>query len=356
MEYVWTDQSFSYNRDENLLSKPLKETIAEIASPVFGSSASFSSIGTEFEIIDGVKYYIPYSVNSLKGEFNLKYLLSEEEAFDMIAFLESMTTGEATAHFNTIKNNVEQTFAKTYKNYDYKMFKFTDGSGIYRDVFGYCESYTVRMEKPDIFSIDLKMVADLSSITLDWLELPFSSKVIQEWASGRTFGNCDVCYYSTGSELSVNGFFFRNIPSTIPQGPSSQPDGNPMRSPYEGWSKNWFPFIEEDGFSIQGRPDIKKLNFKNSMPQRIKGNYNVNKFNETSMKISGLTNEETKVLLAFLELRKGYLGFNWMPARVYNRPKVMIAKKWTHTWDFFNSNSVTVYAEEDALGVANYAS
>jgi len=66
---------------------------------------------------------------------------------------------------------------------------------------------------------------------------------------------------------------------------------------------------------------------------------------------SNITNKQLRGMLHFLENKGGYRRFEHQIPSVYNQPKVYYSPKWTHTWNYYDSNTLSVTLVEDPLGV-----
>ena len=81
-----------------------------------------------------------------------------------------------------------------------------------------------------------------------------------------------------------------------------------------------------------------------------KGETNISTFG-MQYTYSNITDKQLKAMLQFLENKGGYRRFEHQIPSVYNQPKVYYCPEWTHTWNYFNSNTLTVSLVEDPLGV-----
>ena len=147
--------------------------------------------------------------------------------------------------------------------------------------------------------------------------------------SGINQNQLDNFYYCTGDHSSTE--------TNSPTGTGSM------------WSQKFF--FEPD-IGTQNNVTIKAdvLEYKNSFRQRLKTNDNISTFN-ISYNFSNISDAQTKSMIHFLENKGGYRRFEHQIPSVYNRPKVYYCPKWTHTWNYVNSNTLTVDFVEDPLGV-----
>ena len=115
------------------------------------------------------------------------------------------------------------------------------------------------------------------------------------------------------------------------------------------WSQKFF--FEPD-IGVQNDVTIKAdvLNYKNSFTQHLKTNDNIATF-DMGYTYTNITDQQLRCMLHFLERKAGYRRFEHQIPSVYNRPKVYYSPKWSHDWNYFNSNTLSVELIEDPLGV-----
>lgn len=120
------------------------------------------------------------------------------------------------------------------------------------------------------------------------------------------------------------------------------------------WTREFF-FEPDVGIQNDVKLDVKKIEFKNSFPMRLKTKNNIAPIN-ISYKFSNISNQQLKSMLHFLETKGGYRKFIHQIPSVYNRPKVFICQEWTHTWKYYNCHDLEVTLVEDSLGIIPFNS
>jgi phage-related protein len=147
--------------------------------------------------------------------------------------------------------------------------------------------------------------------------------------TGINQNKLDNFYYCTGDHSSTE--------SNSPTGVDSM------------WTQDFF--FEPD-IGTQNSVEIKadKLKYKNSFTQRFKTNNNIATF-DMSYSFNNIPDKQLKTMIHFLENKGGYRRFKHQIPSVYNRPKVYYSPKWTHTWNYVNSNKLSVELKEDPMGV-----
>lgn len=115
------------------------------------------------------------------------------------------------------------------------------------------------------------------------------------------------------------------------------------------WSQEFF-FKPDIGLQNDVKLNVKKLEFKNSFPLRVKTKNNIAPI-DLNYKFSNISNKQLMCMLHFLENKAGYRRFRHQIPSVYNRPKLFTCPQWTHTWKYHNSNDLEVSLIEDTMGV-----
>jgi len=115
------------------------------------------------------------------------------------------------------------------------------------------------------------------------------------------------------------------------------------------WTQDFF-FEPDIGTQNDVQIKADKLEYKNSFTQRFKTNDNIATF-DMSYRFNDIPDKQLKTMIHFLENKGGYRRFKHQIPSVYNRPKVYYSPKWTHTWNYANSNTLSVDLKEDPMGV-----
>tara|TARA_R100000231_G_scaffold139093_1_gene119202 strand:- start:560 stop:1516 length:957 start_codon:yes stop_codon:yes gene_type:complete len=311
-------ESLFYNRDDNISGITIPSTIAGLGlTPVYGSQVSFQADNHSYVTDDFYYNLIPYSVNSLTAQFNVRYDVNETNAQKLAAFFEAQSGIQ----------NIEFT---------------PDSSNIYKTVTGFCNNYAINFVNNQRFEVASTISVDHAPTLLKWSGMGcFANLTFTGWSPSRSYKKYDVVY-SGLNENKLDNFYYCS-------GDHSSNDSNSPTGNLSMWSQKFF--FEPD---IGGQNDVEIkadiLNYKNSFKQRLKTNDNISTFG-ISYTFSNISDSQTKSMIHFLENKGGYRRFEHQIPSVYNKPKVYYSPNWTHTWDYVNSNTLTVQLVEDPLGV-----
>jgi|TARA_R110002020_G_scaffold363289_2_gene575597 phage-related protein len=306
-----------YNRDRNIsgVTAPA-ELSGLLLTPTYGSRASFSATNYSYTTDDFYYNLIPLSENSLTVNFGVKYATNETDARKLANFFESKS-GYVQAQFTP------------------------DNSGIYKTVSGVCDNYAVNFINNQHFEVAAEIFVERAPNLFNWSGQTFTNLPFQEWSSSVSYQKYDVAYTGVNTN-KLNNFYYCTGDHT--SSVANSPTGDSSM-----WTQSFF--FDSD-LGIQSSVNIKadKLNYKNSFTQRFKTDDNISTF-DISYNFSSITDKQLRCMLHFLENKGGYRRFrNQIPA-VYNRPKVYYCPEWQHTWNYHNSNDLSVSLVEDPLGV-----
>jgi len=317
-------EALFYNRDTNISGVTVPAELSDLSlTPVYGSMVEFQ--GTNHSYITDDFYYnlIPLSVNSLGAKFSLRYDVNETNAKNLISFFENQS--------------------------GYLPIGFTpDNSGIYKTVSGVCDNYAVNFINNQHFEVATSLNVDHAPTLLNWKNGNFANVPFRSWnAEYASFKKYDVIYYrfnpdGTENENKLNNFYYCS-------GDHAPSETNSPTGTSSMWSQKFF--FEPD-IGTQNDVEIKAdvVHYKNSFAQHLKTNKNIATF-DMSYTYSNISDHQLKSMLHFLENKGGYRRFEHQIPSVYNRPKVYYCPSWNHTWNYFNSNTLTVDLVEDPLGV-----
>lgn len=169
----------------------------------------------------------------------------------------------------------------------------------------------------------------------------FSNLTFTGWGPSKSYKKYDVVY-SGINENKLDNFYYCTGDHTSSS--SNSPIGASTM-----WSQKFF-FEPDIGTQNDVKIKADIINYKNSFKQRLKTNDNISTFG-MSYTFSNISDSQTKSMIHFLENKGGYRRFEHQIPSVYNRPKVYYSPSWTHTWDYVNSNTLTIQLVEDPLGV-----
>ena len=317
-------ESLFYNRDQNISGITVPSELSGMNfTPVYGSKVDFSANNYKYNTDDFYYNLVPLSLNSLTATFSVRYDVNESGARDLATFFESKS--------------------------GFKPLEFTpDNSVIYQTVSGFCDNYAINFINNQHFEVAANVNVDGAPTLLNWVSGNFADVPFLGWISGASYSKYDVVYYPFNAGLTANKNKLDNFYYCSGDHDSSSPTNSPTGTA-SLWSQKFF--FEPD-IGVQNNVDIKAdvLNYKNSFTQRLKINNNIATF-DMSYTYTNITDNQLKGMLHFLERKGGYRRFEHQIPSVYNRPKVYYCPSWSHTWNYFNSNTLTVNLIEDPLGV-----
>lgn len=311
-------ESLFYNRDNNISGITVPSTIGALGlTPVYGSQVNFEATNHSYNTDDFYYNLVPYSVNSLTAQFNVRYDVNETNAQKLAVFFEN-------------QSGVED-------------IPFTpDSSNIYKTVTGFCNNYAINFVNNQHYEVASTISVDHAPTLLKWSGMGcFANLNFNGWTPSSTYEKYNVIY-SGINQNKLDNFYYCT-------GDHTSAEVNSPTGTASMWSQKFF--FEPD-IGTQNNVIIKAdvLEYKNSFKQRIKTNDNISTF-DISYTFSNISDSQTKSMIHFLENKGGYRRFEHQIPSVYNRPKVYYCPKWTHTWNYVNSNTLTVDFVEDPLGV-----
>ena len=311
-------ENLFYNRDNNISGIAVPSTLAGLSlTPVYGSQVNFEATNHSYDTDDFYYNLIPYSPNSLTAQFNVRYDVNETNARKLATFFET-------------QSGVED-------------IQFTpDSSNIYKTVTGFCNNYAINFINNQHFEVASTISVDHAPTLLKWSGMGcFANLDFDGWTPSSTYKKYSVVY-SGINQNKLDNFYYCT-------GDHSSTETNSPTGTTSMWSQKFFFEPDIGGQNdVQIKADI--INYKNSFKQRLKTNDNISTFG-ISYTFSNISDSQTKSMIHFLENKGGYRRFEHQIPSVYNRPKVYYSPNWTHTWDYVNSNTLTVNLVEDPLGV-----
>jgi len=313
-------ENLLYNRDRNIsgVAAPVDLTGLSL-TPVYGSTAQFSSKSSSFITDDFYYELIPSSLDSLVASFNVGYETNETNARNLANFFESKS-GYLPMEFNA------------------------DNSGIYKNVTGFCNSYKVSPVNNQHFNVSAAVVVDTAPNLLNWSGNNFTNLNFQGWVPSNSYKKYDVVYSGVSSN-NLNNFYYCT-------GDHSSSSANSPTGASTNWTQKFFFEPDQNqSFEVGIKSDV--IDFKNSFTQRLggeKNTKNIAKF-DINYNFTNISNHQLKSMLHFLENKAGYRRFEHQIPSLYNRPKVYHCPSWTHTWVYSDTNNLTVTFVEDPLGV-----
>jgi|TARA_R110002051_G_scaffold312956_1_gene388588 phage-related protein len=311
-------ENLFYNRDENISGISVPPELSGLSlTPVYGSRVEFRASNNTY-ITDNFYYnLIPLSINSLTAKFEVRYDVNKLQTQQLATFFESKS-GHLPLEFTP------------------------DNSVIYKTVSGVCDNYAINFINNQHFEVASRVNVDHAPTLLNWSGMgTFTNLSFTDWNHSTEYQKYDVIYTGV-NQCKLDNFYYcsGNHTSTLINGPTGSSSL---------WSQKFF-FDPDVGIQNDVAIKANVLEYKNSFVQRLKTNNNIATFGITYT-YKNITDKQLKAMLHFLENKGGYRRFEHQIPSVYNRPKVYYSPLWTHTWDYYNSNTLTVELVEDPLGV-----
>jgi hypothetical protein len=308
--------SLFYNRDRNITGAvPLTSFNFD---PNYGSSISFSCKNNKLTYNDNTYSLLPSTLNNIVGNCNFNFTVGSGDAQKMINFFESQSgTG---------------------------YFAITDNSQVYRTLNGFANSFNISMQGNNLYNVELAFSVERNSSFLDWKGMSFVNYDFKTWQTGVAYEKYQPVYFETQKDSLIKNFFYAKESHT------SSYDNAPTNE--EFWTQDFF-YENDFGLSVNTEPTIDYLNFKNSFTQRIKSQDNIHYFKKIDLSYKNISDFKLKSMLHFLESHLGYMKFRFDSPQIYNRPKIFYAENWSHSWNYKDSNNLTVTLVEDPLGILN---
>jgi len=316
-------EALFYNRDENISGIAVTAELSGLGlTPVYGSEASFSAKSNKYVTDDFYYNLLPMSIDSLTAKFNVRYDQTETGARKLATFFESKS--------------------------GYQPLEFTpDNSGIYKTVSGFCDNYAINFANNQRFEVAASINVDHSPTILNWSGGTFTNVEFRGWTPATSYKKYDVIYTGRSANGDINGNKLDNF--YYCSGDHTSSEANSPTGISSIWTKKFF-FEPDIGTQNDVKIKVDLLNFKNSFAEVLKTNDNIATF-DMQYTYSNIDDQQLKSMLHFLENKGGYRRFEHQIPSVYNRPKVYYCPKWTHTWNYYNSNTLSVTLVEDPLGV-----
>ena len=316
-------ESLFYNRDTNISGVTVPSELSDLSlTPVYGSQVEFQGVNHSYVTDDFYYNLIPLSLNSLNAKFSVRYDVNEANARSLVAFFESQS--------------------------GYLPIKFTpDNLGIYKTVSGYCDNYAINFINNQHFEVAASINVDRAPTLLNWSGGNFANIPFQGWIPSTSYKKYDVAYSGRSPDGNINGNKLDNF--YYCSGDHTSSETNSPTGASSMWTRKFF-FEPDIGVQNDVKIKVDVLEFKNSFIQRLKTNNNIATF-DMNYSYGDISDHQLKCMLHFLEKKGGYRRFEHQIPSVYNRPKVYYCPTWSHTWNYFNSNTLTVNLIEDPLGV-----
>lgn len=318
------DEELIYDRTRNFSGiSDVFTDVSEIACPTKGSSVQFLAKDKAITTNNNWLNIMPVGINNVYANYSMVYEVAEEEAQKLANFLES-------------------------KQGIYPVFFETDAT-VYRKINGYCTKYSVNQIDVKTFTVAAQFEVTESPGHLNWTGLNFlnpGDDSIYYEQENRDYKKNEIAYdqrLEIRYQDRLNNFYY----CTDDHNASADTESNLEDSPY--WTKDFF-WQPDVGQSSTVEIDVQRFGDADGFPLRRKVKDNTASFPLT-YRFSNIETTQLKSMLHFLESKNGYKRFRHRIGAVYNRPKVYVCRRWTHSWNSFNSHDLEVTFDEDPLGL-----
>ena len=337
-EYTGENVKFLYDRDFSSLPAYNYSDIS-IPAPDYGSRVVFSTKTTTTVGRDNYETILPMGINNVMAEFNLNFSnIWNSEANYILHKLNQAINGttqvdETLAIYNSGIAGNEISFEGYYGT----------GSSIYKDVLSGCfvKDYSLNTKENFLCDLSVVLATDTYSSFMNYKGAFPNEAHIQAWNTGQSYEKFDVVYYPIFLDKR-NNFFYCLQNHTSSTGILPQPES-------EYWTQSFF--FEPD-FAIPTNVDYSSsINNDGDFLERIKMNKNSNRL-DMNLKFENRSNKETRAMMHFLENKMGYRSFKMALSGVYRSQKTFYVPSWSHTYTFYDTNSIEVEIKESIRNMA----
>jgi phage-related protein len=317
------DEDLIYDRTRNFSGILDYQGISEIVCPTEGSSVEFLAKDKALTTNNNWLNIMPVGINNVYANYNMVYEAGEKETAELANFLES-------------KKGVEPVL-------------FDTDATLYKPINGYCTSYAITQIDVETFQVSASFEVTEAPGHLNWTGMNFldlGSKSLFYIQENKKYLKHDIAYDQRLDLIyqdKLNSIFY----CLEDHDSSSDNSVNLEESPY--WTRDFF-WEPDVGQSAQVKLDTQRFGDVDGFPYRRKVKDNTASFPIT-YNFSEISTQQLKGMLHFLESKNGYRRFKHRISTVFNRPKVFVCRKWTHTWNGFDSHNLEVKFDEDPFGV-----
>ena len=316
---------FFYNRDSSVDSKYSYVTDLSSYKPIYGSSVEFISRLNFLETVDNSLKILPSSENNLTAKYNFIFLLNDSLLGNLLKTIE-VAGG-------------------------YRYLKFIDPSGIYKDIVGLVEDYSISKTTSSLNELRITVSSYIKSPIFTWRTSSFFNVTnLNTTIANRAYKKYEFIYAepsfiktSSGPDLYDSGnkmdhFWFATQDFTM--------DGSKYAQWKTFWTKN-FIYETKMPFNLENKFDVHQLEYKNSFIQNIKHKDNSNSLKKFDVKFENIDDFTCKSILFFLEKKCGYRRFIYKFPIFLNTNKVFICTRWNHVFKYKDSNDISATFTED---------
>lgn len=303
-----------YNRDENITGAVSLSSFN--FDPNYGSTISFACKKNKYMYNNNSFAVIPTTLNNIVATCNFNFNVNEVDAQKIMNFFESQSGTGA--------------------------FAINDSSQIYRTLTGFADNFNISMVNNNQYNIALDFSVERNSSVLNWSGMSFVNYDFTGWETGQFYQKYQPVYFEIQALDKLVNFYYAT------EDHFSSADNAPPNTNY--WSQSLF-YENDLGLSVETKPMVSRNEFKNSFVQRIKDSENIHSIQGLQLTYKNISDFKLKSILHFLENSLGYKRFQFNIPKIYNRPKLFYAESWQHSWNYKDSNNLTVSIVEDPLGI-----
>lgn len=300
---------YFYNRDNSVSDAYNYVYDLSRFKPTYGSSVAFNSRVNYVQTVDNSLKILPASENNLSIRYNLKFILSDQDAGDLLKTIE---------------------IGGGYRN-----LRFLDPSNMYQDLVGLAEDYSVGKNSQNMTELDITVSSYFKSPTFNWKTSSMISGVTSSaitFDQTKAYSKFDFVYYEgvgAGSNKMDNFWFAKNDIAANTAFNTSN------------WTKNFF-FDARLPFSIRNQFDVYQSEHKNSFIQNVKHKDNSNTLKSFNLKFEAISDKQCRAMLFFLEKKCGYKRFIYDFPIFLKQKKVFVCTQWNHVFRYKDSHDLDV--------------
>jgi len=298
----------------------------DLIKPIYGSSVSFNSRLNYLPAADNSLKLLPSSENSLVSKFNFKYLLSDD---------------------------VLKTFLYKIENAEgYKNLKFANIDGMYENIIGLVEDYSVNKLNNNINQLNISISSYFKAPIFNWKTSSFLSLSSNlEYSSTKNYQKYEFAYFDPkkysqydGEKNKIDNFWFAKEDIIA---------ANDQKFDTTKWTKV-FNHDSKLPFDFQNKYDFYQMDYKNSFLQNIKYKENANVLKKFEFKIENISDVQCRSILFFLEKKCGYRRFVYKFPFMFSAYRVFVCIDWSHTFKYYDCNDIVATFVEDPTVGSNF--
>jgi phage-related protein len=324
MAYIDIDSDdLLYDRTRNFSGVTDYEGISDITCPTEGSNVEFLAKDKALTTNNNWLNIMPVGINNVYANYRMVYEAKEEDARKLANFFES-------------KRGIDPIL-------------FDTDPTVYKPVNGYCSEYSVTQLDVDTFKISALFEVTESPGHLNWTGLNFlyvGEESIYYVQENKKYEENDIAYdqrLEFEYQDRLNNFYYCTEDHDSSQDTSTSLEDSPY------WTRDFF-WQPDVGQSATVPMETQRFGDSDGFPYRRKVKDNSASF-PLQYNFSEISTKQLKSMLHFLESKNGYKRFKHRINTVFNRPKVYVCRKWTHTWNSFDSHNLDLKLDEDPFGV-----